>query len=75
MYDRNLTRNLTLIPMIQTVFEIFMIVSKIIQLQSSLHSERIFQSTIMLLDPNSTLWTHFLFFTEFRYENPISISK
>ena len=46
MYDRNLT----LITMVQTVFEIFMILSKIIQLQSSLHSKRIFQSTI-------TLWT------------------
>ena len=49
MYDQNLT----LIPMVQTVFEIFMILSKIIQLQNSLHSERIFQSTITLLDPNS----------------------
>ena len=49
----------TLIPIVQTVFEIFMILSKIIQLQSSLHFEQIFQSTYMLMDLNSTRWTHF----------------
>ena len=47
-------QNFTLIPMVQTVFENFEILTKIIHPQSSLHFERIFQSTFTLLDPNST---------------------
>ena len=39
MYDQTLT----VITMVQTVFEFIEIMSKIIQLQSSLHFERIFK--------------------------------
>ena len=37
-----------------TIFENFLILTKIIQLQSSIGFERIFQSTYTLMDPNST---------------------
>ena len=50
MYDRNSM----LIPMVQKVFQNFLILTKIIQLQKSLHFERIFESTYIFMDQNST---------------------
>ena len=57
--DQTYDRNSTLIPMVQKVFRNFLILTKIIQLQSSLHFERIFESTYIFIDQNSTWWTHF----------------